>query len=56
MAIEVFNRVENKFLLTKQDFDGMDRVVDSQIKKLRKSLGESGKQIATVFGRGYKIQ
>lgn len=38
------------------DFDGMDRVVDSQIKKLRKSLGESGKQIATVFGRGYKIQ
>lgn len=38
------------------DFDGTDRVVDSQIKKLRKSLGESGKQIVTVFGRGYKIQ
>ena len=37
------------------DYDGLDRVVDNHIKKLRKSLGESGKQIKTVFGSGYKI-
>ena len=37
------------------DYDGLDRVVDNHIKKLRKSLGESGKQIKTVFGTGYKI-
>lgn len=37
------------------DFDGSDRVVDNHIKKLRKSLGQSGKAIKTVIGGGYKI-
>ena len=32
-----------------------DRVVDNQIKKLRNALGEEGKRIQTVVGRGYKI-
>ena len=36
-------------------FDGTDRVVDSQIKKLRKSLGSYGGAIRTVIGGGYKI-
>ena len=36
-------------------FDGTDRVVDSQIKKLRKSLGSYGGAIKTVIGGGYKI-
>ena len=36
-------------------FDGTDRVVDSQIKKLRKSLGNYGGAIKTVIGGGYKI-
>lgn len=36
-------------------FDGSDRVVDTHIKKLRKSLGDSGKAIRTVIGGGYKI-
>ena len=36
-------------------FDGSDRVVDSHIKKLRKSLGDSGDAIRTVIGGGYKI-
>lgn len=36
-------------------FEGGDRVVDNQIKKLRKNLGPAGKCIVTVFGRGYKI-
>ena len=36
-------------------FDGTDRVVDSQIKKLRKSLGNYGGSIKTVIGGGYKI-
>ena len=37
------------------DYDGIDRVVDNHIKKLRKSLGDGGRQIKTVFGSGYKI-
>ena len=36
-------------------FDGSDRVVDTHIKKLRKSLGASGNVIRTVIGGGYKI-
>lgn len=36
-------------------FDGTDRVVDSQIKKLRKSLGSYGGAIKTVISGGYKI-
>lgn len=36
-------------------FDGSDRVVDTHIKKLRKSLGSSGNAIRTVIGGGYKI-
>ena len=38
------------------DYVGIDRVVDNQIKKLRKSLGASGRQIKTVVGQGYKIE
>ena len=37
------------------DYIGVDRVVDNQIKKLRNALGEEGKRIETVVGRGYKI-
>jgi len=37
------------------DYFGTDRVVDNHIKKLRKALGESGTQIKTVIGRGYKL-
>ena len=37
------------------DYDGVDRVVDNHIKKLRKALGPAGAQIHTVFGKGYKI-
>ena len=37
------------------DYIGTNRVVDNHVKNLRKSLGESGSQIKTVFGAGYKI-
>lgn len=37
------------------DFFGSDRVVDTHIKKLRKSLGEAGQQIKTVITKGYKL-
>lgn len=37
------------------DFDGSERVVDTHIKKLRKSLGPAEKHIKTAIGRGYKI-
>lgn len=38
------------------DFDGMDRVVDNHIKKLRKKLGGAGKQIKTIVKKGYKLE
>ncbi|MCM1136347.1 MAG: response regulator transcription factor [Clostridium sp.] len=38
------------------DFEGVDRVVDNHIKKLRKKLGKSGKQIKTVMKKGYKME
>ncbi len=37
------------------DYDGDERILDNHIKKLRKVLGDSGKQIRTVFGKGYRI-
>lgn len=37
------------------DYIGVDRVVDNQIKKLRNALGEAGKMIQTVVGKGYKM-
>ncbi|MBP5410354.1 MAG: response regulator transcription factor [Lachnospiraceae bacterium] len=38
-----------------QDFFGVDRVVDNNIKRLRKKLGNAGGQIHTVIGRGYRL-
>lgn len=38
-----------------RDYFGCDRVVDNHIRKLRKALGTSGRQIMTVIGKGYKI-
>ena len=37
------------------DYEGTDRTVDNHVKKLRKSLGSAGKQIKTVYTKGYKI-
>lgn len=37
------------------DYFGSDRVVDNHIKKLRKALGDAGKQIKTVVTKGYKL-
>lgn len=37
------------------DYDGDERILDNHMKKLRKALGEGGKQIRTVFGKGYKM-
>lgn len=51
----VYSRNQMIDLIWEPDFDGLDRVVDTQIKKLRKNLGAAGSKIVTVFGRGYKI-
>ena len=37
------------------DYFGGDRVVDNHIKKLRKALGNPGRQIKTVISKGYKL-
>ena len=38
------------------DYEGNERVVDNRVKNLRKLLGEEGKNIRTVFKRGYQLQ
>lgn len=37
------------------DYEGTERTVDNHVKKLRKNLGAAGRQIKTVFGKGYKL-
>ena len=37
------------------DYFGSDRVVDNHIKKLRRALGDAGKQIKTVVTKDYKL-
>lgn len=38
------------------DYEGNERVVDNRVKNLRKLLGFEGKNIKTVFKRGYQLQ
>lgn len=38
------------------DFDGIDRVIDKQITKLRSKLGDSSRYIKTVKSIGYKFE
>ena len=38
-----------------QEYFGNDRVVDNHIKKLRRALGDAGKQIRTVITKGYQL-
>lgn len=52
---KVFSRNQVLDIVWGYDFDGTDRVVDNHIKKLRHSLGRSGKRLVTVYGRGYKF-
>ena len=37
------------------DFDGIDRVVDNHIRRIRQKLGGFGEKIATVHGIGYRF-
>jgi DNA-binding response OmpR family regulator len=53
---QVVSREEFLIRVWGYDFEGSERVVDNQIKKLRKSLGNASKQIKTVFKRGYKLE
>lgn len=52
---KVYARSEIIANVWERGFVGTDRVVDSQIKKLRKCMGKSGNRITTVFGKGYMI-
>lgn len=58
--IEHQNRVvEREVLLTRiwgYDYEGNERVVDNHVKKLRKALGDAGKQVKTVITKGYKLE
>ncbi|QBD79439.1 response regulator transcription factor [Ktedonosporobacter rubrisoli] len=37
------------------DYEGLDRVVDTQIKRLRKKLGPFGDKLVAVWGIGYRF-
>ncbi len=38
------------------DFEGDDRAVDVRVRSLRRTLGEAGAQIKTVFKTGYRLE
>jgi len=38
------------------DFDGLDRAVDTQMVRLRRKLGDFGQQIEAVWGVGYRFR
>ena len=52
---QIFTRELLLDLVWGMDYDGTDRTVDNHIKKLRKSLGEAGRQIQTIYSKGYRI-
>ena len=39
-----------------QDYDGLDRAVDSQMVRLRRKLGDLGQRIEAVWGVGYRFR
>ena len=39
-----------------QDYDGLDRAVDTQIVRLRRKLGDLGQRIEAVWGVGYRFR
>lgn len=53
---QVLSREQILVKLWGYEFSGNDRVLDNQIKKLRKALGESGKCIRTVIKVGYRLE
>jgi DNA-binding response OmpR family regulator len=55
---KIFTRDEIIEHIKGEDFDGFDRVVDTQIKKIRQKLGDDPKSpvyITTVYGMGYRF-
>ena len=53
---QVLSREQLISLSLRQEFQGFDRAIDSQIARLRKQIGRDGKQpIQTVYGAGYKF-
>jgi DNA-binding response OmpR family regulator len=48
-----------EFLLDRmwgQDYDGLDRAVDTQMVRLRRKLGDFGQNIEAVWGVGYRLR
>ena len=53
---QVLTREQIITLTFEQEFQGFDRAIDSQIRRLRKQIGRDGRQpIQTVYGAGYKF-
>lgn len=52
----VFSRDQLLSKIWDYEYGGDTRVVDTQIKKLRKSLGDRSHYIRTIFGVGYKFE
>ena len=53
---QVLTRDQLISLTLSNEFDGLDRAIDSQIARLRRRISRDGKQpIQTVYGAGYKF-
>jgi DNA-binding response OmpR family regulator len=38
------------------DYDGLDRAVDTQMVRLRRKLGDFGRHVEAVWGVGYRLR
>ncbi len=52
----VLSRETILFKIWGYNYDGDERVVDTHIKRLRKSLGDTAKCITTIIGTGYRFE
>ena len=53
---QVLTRDQLISLSFNEEFDGLDRAIDSQIARLRRQISREGRQpIQTVYGAGYRF-
>ena len=52
----VFNRDILMDVIWGQEYYGIDRTVDTHVSRLRRKVGDLGKQIETVYGVGYRLK
>lgn len=58
-AVHPGGAFSRRFLLARlwsDEFEGLDRTVDTHVTRLRKKLGVFGERLVTVWGTGYRFE